>query len=550
MTPLARLALTTLMRLLALGCLLFAAVGAGLVGSASAQGFAAQPVFVEADVPAGREAVVPIEVVNTSGIDGQTLRISVVELGQALNGSWVALPDSATPGQWSASSWLRPDVETVTLNAGETAVIDLRIVIPRTAAASYYAAVVLRTDEIGEDDAAMRLQFQFLIPVVLSIEGRPIRQQVSIGQVGMRLSDGDTGARTSFGQVEIVNPGRTFSRVRGTMQIDRMSGGVWRRVTRYDLPTRGILPGGRLFLETDIERSLPSGRYRVQANLFVDGRRIAPMTREIDFEGDPDIDQVAYDTELLLDPPRLDLLAVPGATRTNIVGITNQSDRPVEVAMAARIPPAMAGMVMGTVTGDDLSAAGWTEIVPDSFTIGPNQRRNVRILSRMPAEGMHHANYFADLVLDGRYTDGQSAGQTRTQLRVRQQAVQLAPRIAFQRMSFAEGDEESRVTLLARFANIGNVDIDPSPVGVLINPDGRVLARPEFDGERGQLLPLGLRDLSAVLDLTGVPVGDYLLLLQMVEDGMVIGESRTNLLVETDAPEDLASPRRAVVAER
>jgi len=519
-------------------------------GKAWAQGFSAQPMFIEADVPAGRQALVPVEIFNTSGVDGQVFRIFVVELGQAPNGSWMVLPDGMPGGQWSASSWITPSIETIILNAGEKAVVDLRINIPRTAAASYYAGVLIRSDEIGGADVPMRLQIQFLIPVILSIEGRPIRQQVAISDVDIRLGSTSERARTSFGVVEVANAGRTFSRLRGTVQIDRMSGGTWRRVTRYEVPIRGILPGGQLVLEGDIERSLPSGRYRVQANLFIDGRRIAPMTREIDFQGDPAIDLVAYDTELLLDPPQLDLLAVPGATRTNIVGITNQSDRSVEVAMSSRIPPAMAGMAMGSIVGDDLSAAVWTEIRPETFTLGPYQRRNVRILSRMPAQGMDHANYYADLVLDGRYDDGQSAGETRTALRVRQQAVELQPRIAFQRMGFVEGDEPSQVALLARIANIGNVDIDPDPSAMLVDRDGRVIATPEFDVERGRLLPLGLRDMAGTMDLTGLPEGEYLLIVQLISDGAMIGESRTGLFVESDTPDDPLSPRRLVLAER
>ena len=83
--------------------------------------------------------------------------------------------------------------------------------------------------------------------------------------------------------MSIANSGQTFSRVRGDLTVERQNGGRWRVVTRVPVKERGIIPGVTLNLGGDLERRLPSGAYRLRADLFVDGRRVAPMQKTIEF---------------------------------------------------------------------------------------------------------------------------------------------------------------------------------------------------------------------------------------------------------------------------
>src|SRR4029078_13632569 len=127
------------------------------------------------------------------------------------------------------------------------------------------------------------------------------------------------------------NEGRTFSRVRGTLRVDRENKGVWRPVTRVDVSERGVIPGATLELGDDLHRSLPSGKYRLHGELYVDGRRVSPVEKEIDFTGAPDADEVAYDTALLLTPPLVTMDVVPGASRITTLKIENPGETPVNL---------------------------------------------------------------------------------------------------------------------------------------------------------------------------------------------------------------------------
>lgn len=162
-----------------------------------------------------------------------------------------------------------------------------------------------------------------------------MRQQIELSDVILHYGPLDKyhPEPTTTAALEIVNNGRTFSRVRGQIFVDRLSGKQWRPVTRIDVAERGIVPGVTLELGDDLHRRLPSGKYRLRGQLYVDGRRVKPIEKEIAFGGDPAVDAVAYDTSLLLEPSAIQISLVPDATRTTTLRIENSGEYPVRIKM-------------------------------------------------------------------------------------------------------------------------------------------------------------------------------------------------------------------------
>lgn len=515
-----------------------------LPGRALAQGFAVSPMFVEASLPAGRTAVIPLEVFNSSGLDDQEIIFELVDLGQARNGSWVALGvdnEASAEGASSARSWMTLTEDSIVIPAGRLGTVSVRAQVPIFASGTYTAAVLVRTREMGAADTSLRMQFEFLIPIIINIEGRPVRQNVQLDAIGMdMLIDRDGQPRSTAASVSVVNRGQSFSRFTGTVQIDRRSGDIWRRVTRYELPERAIISGAELVFDRDIDRRLPPGQYRMRADLLVDGRRVPPLQREFAFAGDPDIDAVAYDTELELQPPSLDLAALPGGARTNIVAITNPSDRPVEVSIGVRTPRALEGVAIGGMRGTALSGADWTEIRPDTFTLGPRQRRNVRMIARLPETAADSAWFYADIVLTGTYEDGQSAGETRTALRMRRQDQEERRAAAFERLTIIRGAGKEDFVVSARIANIGNVHLEPQVQMMLIGADGVRRAFFPLEGDMAPLLPLGLRDHAGPIALDEVPYGTHLLRVDLLgPGGDVLDSIQRPVEINADADGDV-----------
>jgi len=198
--------------------------------------------------------------------------------------------------------------------------------------------------------------------------------------------------------------------------------------------------------------------------------------------------------------------------------------------------------------GEDLSAAGWTEIRPAELTLRPGQARNVRIMSRMPREGLDHANYYADVVLSGRYEDGQSAGETRSRLTVRQQQIGLSPGGILDRMGLALDEDPASYILQSRFVNTGNVDIVPTLRAELITATGNVAGSWQLTGAAGRLLPLGVRDYAGAISVASVAEGAYILRVLATSEGERLAERQMPVRIDL-VGDDEADVRKMTVVD-
>ena len=493
--------------------LLAGVVALAAADSAVGQGFMVQPMRMEVTARAGQSIEVPLKIRNLSGGLVGAIDLRLVELSQGEEGSWRDIePDSGedTSGLSSSLAWSSLSDSRVDIAPFEPAEVMLQLRVPTNARGSYFAAVIVEAPGT-EGATGLVVRVRFLVPVIVEIDGHPPRQRVELDDVEM-VYHGDRGAQsTTTAHLRVANRGHTFSRVSGELRIERESEGRWRPVTRVDIAERAIIPGVTLELGGDLKRRLPSGTYRLRAELQVDGRRIAPLEKEIAFEGDPDIDMLAYDTALVLTPEMVRMDVVPGATRTTALTIENPGEDPVTVRMAASTPRSLVGVEMGELKGAALSAEPWTEIRPAEFTIRPGGRQNVRVMSRVPREGVLHANYYADLVLQGAYDDGQSAGETRSTVQLFNGSLEAEIDGEIEQLLLAEGDGPSRYIVQMRFANTGTVHLEPTAHVSLLTPQGRQVQQVELAGEAGALLPLARRRYSGEMDLSEVEPGYYAL---------------------------------------
>jgi hypothetical protein len=188
---------------------------------------------------------------------------------------------------------------------------------------------------------------------------------------------------------------------------------------------------------------------------------------------------------------------------------------------------------MGELLGASFSAEPWTQITPSDFTIRPGTRQNVRVMARVPREGVDHPHYYADLVLSGAYADGQSAGETRSTVELSNATAASNPAGSVERITLSEGDEPNQYFVQARFVNTGNVHLEPALRAFLLSPQGAQKRNIELNGEEGMLLPLNKRDYSAELNLKGIDPGFYALrvVATLVDDKQV----RSQLPVQVEA---------------
>jgi hypothetical protein len=504
---------------------------------ARAQGFMVKPMRMEATAHAGRTIEIPLEVRNTLGSEVRTIELRLADISQNLDGTWRLIEPGSTdksPQAFSSLAWTSLSQAQAEIAPLEPAEIMVRLNPPADARGAYFAAIIAETPA-PEVTAGVAVRIRFVIPLIIEIEGRPARQNVVLDDVVINGVDGIDGAKTSTAvALRIVNEGRTYSRVKGQVTVEIKSNDRWRPVTRFEVKERSIIPGMTLELGEDIKRRLPSGSYRLRGELNVDGRRIAPVDKEIVFEGDPDVSTLAYDTALILTPGLVDMDILPGATRTTVLRIENPGTDAVKINMSTATPPGLASVAMGDLLGVSLSAEPWTEILPAEFTLRPGSRQNVRVITRVPKDGVDHANYYGDLVLTGSYVDGQSAGETRSTVHLAYSGVESKPQAQIEEITLAEGDKPSQYFAQMRLTNIGNVHMQPSARLFVLSAQGGQVRNVPLSGEEGPLLPLGKRTFSAELDFNGIEPGYYALRVKAKIAGDVESTGQQVILVETD----------------
>jgi hypothetical protein len=353
--------------------------------------------------------------------------------------------------------------------------------------------------------------------------------------------------------LDIDNQGGTYSRLTGFARILKESQGRWRELGETIFPDIGILPGIKLHLMEDVGRALPSGKYKVEAGLYVDGQRPRnTVSKEFDFAGDPRITIVKGEAPLELEPRDVLIETFPGATRVASLTVRNDSEDDVIVDVNLALPNLMANLAYGDVRGPDFDCAQWVEISPTRFQLRGHRRQNLRIICKMPKPAGKHPNYYATILLDAHYADGTNAGTREARLCVQDRRGERNPEIQNTLLTFAES-QPGRYVVTARFSNVGNTHIMPNCRAVLTTvPGGTPMRRLNMSNatyeQTGMMLPLEIRNFRGVLDVSGVPTGVYRLTAVLTPDPgqavqaqttVRVGESDGNRTLEVMSPDEV-----------
>jgi len=487
---------------------------------------------VEADVPTARQLVIPIEITGTAGLEERIVDLEIAHLGQGPTGAWAMTPlGEPAPTEFTAAEWLTVPAS-ITVPTASTVRVDVQAELPRFARGTYAAALLISTRPPVNEEANLRLSVRFLIPIILTVQGRPVRQDIQLTGAALELvDDADPSltpeeaaeTRSTFLNVDINNRGATYSRISGDIFIDyAKEADRWQQVRTVSFDDRRILPGIDLSLPIDLERRLPEGNYRIRGELFVDGRRTLPLRQEIFFEGDPDVTDIAAELSLRLDPDVFEFEYVGGATRAGVITVENPGIEPITVDIGVMLPEDMGGRATRELRGESLSAAQWVEVMPRSFTLRPSQSRNVRLVARFPLEELEFENYYAALSLDGRYSDGQKAGEAQGFVEISRNRGD-DPGAVFQAYSLSADDTIDKYVLSTRIANVGNVLLEPSVQYQLINEDAAIVLESRLSTADGDvLMPLASRSFGGVLSMDGLVPGDYALQTRVISGGETV----------------------------
>jgi len=472
-----------------------------------------QPVKLELTPRAGGVLTTDLQLQNTGRGEPLTVELGVADLVQLTNGEWEMIEPGSnfdTSKLSSCKDWIKLQHEAIRIRQFSLASVGIAIKVPQNAR-GFYGAVIHATSKARPGVRGVAVAIRFLIPVLVQIEGWAPPARVELTDLGMRFEQQPDKPAAVLVTLNAANNGGTYSRLKGRVRVSAVSANNLRRITEADFQDYGIIPGVNLTLEHDIQRSLPSGKYKLEGTLYVDGRRTKPIEKEIDFVGDKRLSRAAADAALDLTPPEVTVETLPGATRTATLRVTNASSEPVNVVTAVTIPPVLTGVGIPQVglKGEDLNCAPWVEITPKEFTIAANRSQNLRIITKMPNPTSAYAWYYAVLYLRASYPDGQNAGTRSAYICVSNKKVQAKPEVRAWPLQI-EHQSGFEYNIKGTFLNAGQMHFRPNCTATVRRPDGIFVRSLMLSGEpEDVMLPLEPRIFSGVLDFAGLASGYY-----------------------------------------
>ncbi len=502
-------------------------------GSAFGQlgGFVVQPMNLDIAALPGRVFETSLGLQSFDPNQVYTVDISIIEMAQWEDGQWrIIEPNSAfdTSKLSSCSKWISVGRETVEIPLMGLTYIKVSVRVPRRTR-GFYAAGILVTLRPRPDLAGnVAVRVRFLVPVLVEVQGRPLRHKIELGDMELELIESRQGnPATTNVLMSIDNKGGTRSNLKGFAQVKGFLDGHWREITTAEFGGTRIIPGAKLRLRSNLGRSLPSAKYRVSGWLYIDGRRAQRTTNELDFVGDTSVTKVATDTPLDLLPSVVSISSQPGATRTAVIKVYNASDETVNVQTAIGLPRPLQGVAFGELKGIDLDCTEWLKTEPEKFTLRSHTQQSIRIIAKMPdTVSASLPCYYAILGLYSTYADGQKAGVTTANICVANKNISVEPFVYGMTLIPAlKGGSEYYI--VARFGNFGSIHftpircraavVDPTAIDLTTGaPMGMPRIRTSFSSMKsGMMLPFEARDFSGVMDFSDVPVGTYRLAVEL-----------------------------------
>ncbi|HWD39034.1 MAG TPA: hypothetical protein VG944_09320 [Fimbriimonas sp.] len=484
-----------------------------LATAAFSQGFLVKPMSVEVTVKQGGSYNVPIEVVNTATDRKSSVDVSLQYLGQDESGWTVAEKDKITPEERSrfasSVSWSDIDKSALDIDPLQTGTVMLRMNVPPSAHGFYSSAIVIQSRRAP--GAGVGLVIRFLIPVLIDVEGStPSRlADPTKGMIRYLPATGQQPNSVSMG-VMVHNQGQGLIRVTGKLSLYGLVGTQWLRVTSADAVPRRILPGASVFVTASAPKRIPSGHYRVEADLKTDSQNLKHFSEEMDVQGDASVAAITPDATLVAEPSPVEVEGQAGALRSITVGLRNAGDDPITVNLSAGIPPELQGVAIGDFKGDALSAGDWTTVSPSTLTIAAHQVRNVRVTVACPDSATRP--YYYSLLSAQISKNGEPAGASKilvvTHTKGQTASLSMLPSSPISLSREAGG----AYSLLAAFANNGEMHLMPHASFSITDTAGLTQFK-QIDSETdaGTILPLSIARFSAALDPKGLKPGSYAL---------------------------------------
>lgn len=251
-----------------LGALL---IGLGLTSEVRAFGFRVDPARVEVEVPAGKRRGRTLRVTNTKQEGAVHLSTYVRDVLFLPDGAHEFPPPGST--DWSCADWIEVVPKEVNIPAGYTQDVRVSVRAPEGAVGGHYAMLFFETGpSYTEGHIGVNFRIGALVDVAI-----PDTQEYAAKLQDVAF-DGPSTIR-----VEVFNLGNVLIRPKGVIKIFEGNG---QKI--HELPFNpnhvGVLPQTLRVFSTELEEPLPSGTYRLKAEVDYGTRTLIVGERSFDID--------------------------------------------------------------------------------------------------------------------------------------------------------------------------------------------------------------------------------------------------------------------------
>lgn len=241
----------------------------GVAAEAWAFGFSVEPARVQVSVPAGKRRGQTVTVRNERTDASVHLRLYVRDIIYLPDGTHEFPPVGSTT--WSCAEWVTIAPTELEVPAGSTRDVRISVSVPPDARGGRYAVVFFETTpSYTEEGIGVNFRVGALVEAV--IRGT---EQSDASMKALSFT-----APASF-QADIFNSGNVLVRPKGAVKVFNEFGKKIRQV-EFNPEQLGVLPQTLRVFTIQLEEPLPSGAYRVRAEVDYGARTL--MVGERAFE--------------------------------------------------------------------------------------------------------------------------------------------------------------------------------------------------------------------------------------------------------------------------
>ena len=381
--------------------LLAACLVVGVMGSSAPAGISVSPLKQEVTARPGETVKFKITVSNSRRAESDTARAVRLEVMDVTVSQDGALSFHGPGSQKnSASNWVSLEAKALTVEPGQSRIVEGSLTAPYAASGEYYSAVLVTLEDKGKTDKGVSVTYRIASGVFVTVTGRSFPREAKITRCEVTWppptvqtpstppASPPAGPEPAKVSVVLQNTGQARFDATGRISIaDSHSRTVFTAPLTTHRPC--VFGGDSRLFEAPLDRPLGAGQYVVRVDMDYQSGwakahhrlplEITPEKAEL-LKAAQKAAQQAGDLPVQVTPEKLAVTMPAGAFRSLKLALKNNSEDALRCT-ATRV-----------FEGDRPVGVSWVSVAPEEFELSKSGQKTLELVIRVPvgaAPGQH-----------------------------------------------------------------------------------------------------------------------------------------------------------------